>query len=84
MVLPGYRVMLKLELLGEPEGARNSLCAYALRLLSRLLKFDELFFLGCASLPNTAGHHVCCSPKTVSTGKLKDITEQRKSHKQEM
>lgn len=37
MVLPGYRVMLKLELLSQPGGARNRFCAYALRLLSRLL-----------------------------------------------
>lgn len=42
-------------------------------------------FSFCASLPITAGHHVCYSPKTVriKTGKPKNTTEQRKGHRQE-
>lgn len=48
------------------------------------LSFINFFF--CASLPITAHRHVCYSPKTVRvrTGKPKNTTEQRKSHRQEM
>lgn len=44
MAVPGYRGMLHLELLDQHEGARNSLCACALRFLSSCFKFYKLFF----------------------------------------
>lgn len=43
-VVPGYSGMLDLELLDQHEGARNSLCACALRFLSSCFKFYKLFF----------------------------------------
>lgn len=49
------------------------------------LSFINFFFFY-ASLPITAHHHVCYSPKSVRirTGKPKNTSKQRKSHRQEM